>query len=58
VPGTGGLSGLGATPLANGKVLFGYYHPNAARVFVMGTFNDWQRPAYRRRSWIGTSCCP
>jgi 1,4-alpha-glucan branching enzyme len=45
VPGTGGLSGLGATPLTNGKVLFGYYHPNAAKVFVMGEFNDWQRPS-------------
>ena len=41
---TGGLCGLGATPLADGRILFGLYQPNAARVFVMGAFNDWQRP--------------
>jgi len=44
VPNTGALSGLGATPLADGRILFGLYQPNAARVFVMGSFNDWQRP--------------
>ncbi|MGI6456601.1 MAG: alpha-amylase family glycosyl hydrolase [bacterium] len=44
LPDTGGLSGLGATPLADGGVLFGLYHPNAARVHVIGSFNDWQRP--------------
>src|SRR6185436_5178856 len=42
IPNTGTLSGLGATPLADGRVLFGLYQPNAARVFVMGSFNDWQ----------------
>jgi 1,4-alpha-glucan branching enzyme len=44
VPDTGGLSGLGATPLSDGRILFGLYQPNAARVYVMGSFNDWQRP--------------
>ena len=46
VPGSGGFSGLGATPLADGRVLFGFYHPNAGRVFLMGSFNDWQRPGH------------
>ena len=40
----GGLSGLGATLLADGRVLFGLYHPNAARVYGMGSFNNWQNP--------------
>ena len=44
VPNSGGLSGLGAIPLADGRILFGLYQPNAARVYVMGSFNDWQRP--------------
>jgi 1,4-alpha-glucan branching enzyme len=44
VPRAGQLSGLGAHVLADGSVLFGLYHPNAARVYVMGDFNDWQRP--------------
>ncbi|MDH4064405.1 MAG: alpha-amylase family glycosyl hydrolase [Acidobacteriota bacterium] len=46
VPGSGGLSGLGSHGLRDGGVLFGFYHPNAARVFVAGTFNDWQRPGH------------
>ena len=45
-PNTGGLSGLGATPLIDGGVLFGLYHPNAARVYVFGSFNNWQRPGH------------
>ncbi len=44
ISGTGGLSGLGATVLADNRVLFGCYHPNAARVYLMGGFNDWQHP--------------
>jgi 1,4-alpha-glucan branching enzyme len=44
IPNTGGHSGLGAHVLADGRVLFGLYHPNAARVFLIGEFNDWQRP--------------
>ncbi len=46
VPGTGGFSGLGANVLADGRVLFGFYHPNAARVYLMGSFNGWQRPGH------------
>ncbi len=46
VPGSGGFSGLGTTLLEDGRVLFGLYHPNAGRVFVMGSFNDWQRPGH------------
>jgi 1,4-alpha-glucan branching enzyme len=45
VPGTGGFSGLGANPLRGSGVLFGLYHPNAARVYIAGTFNNWQSPA-------------
>ena len=41
---TGGLSALGANVTTDGRVVFGLYHPNAARVFIMGSFNDWQRP--------------
>lgn len=44
--GTGGLSGLGANVLKDGRVQFGLYHPNAARVYLMGEFNDWQRPGH------------
>lgn len=44
VPDTGGLSGLGAHVLRDGRVLFGLYHPTAARVHLMGSFNGWQRP--------------
>jgi 1,4-alpha-glucan branching enzyme len=44
VPDTGGLSALGANLTTDGRTVFGLYHPNAARVFVMGSFNDWQRP--------------
>jgi 1,4-alpha-glucan branching enzyme len=46
VPRTGTLSGLGANRLTDGRVLFGLYHPNAARVYLMGSFNDWQRPGH------------
>ena len=52
---TGGLSGFGATPLDNGDVLFGLYHPNAAQVFLMGTFNDWQRPSHDDRTQPNSS---
>ncbi len=53
VPDTGGLSGLGATPLAGGGVLFGLYHPTAARVEVTGTFNDWQEPGHALKRYRG-----
>lgn len=37
---------LGATPLKDGRILFGFYHPKAARVYLTGEFNDWQSPAH------------
>lgn len=46
VPRTGSLSGLGTNLLYDGRILFGLYHPNAARVYLMGSFNDWQRPGH------------
>jgi 1,4-alpha-glucan branching enzyme len=46
VPSTGSLSGLGAIKLNDGKILFGLYHPNAAKVYVRGSFNNWQRPGH------------
>jgi 1,4-alpha-glucan branching enzyme len=48
VPGTGGFSGLGANLLADGRILFGLYQPNAARVYLMGSFNAWQRPGHEQ----------
>jgi hypothetical protein len=42
LPATGGLSGLGANLLNDGRVLFGLYHPTAAHVYLVGDFNDWQ----------------
>jgi 1,4-alpha-glucan branching enzyme len=44
VSNTGGRFGLGASPLQDGGVLFGVFHPHAARIFVAGDFNDWQFP--------------
>jgi 1,4-alpha-glucan branching enzyme len=44
VPDTGARSALGANMTSDGRTVFGLYQPNAARVFVMGSFNDWQRP--------------
>jgi 1,4-alpha-glucan branching enzyme len=41
---SGGLSGLGATLLANGGVLVGLHHPTAAAVYLIGDFNGWQHP--------------
>jgi hypothetical protein len=43
MPDTGSVSGLGATPLKDGRIVFGFYHPNAARMYVIGSFNDSQR---------------
>jgi 1,4-alpha-glucan branching enzyme len=44
VSSTGGRFGLGASALKTDGVLFGMFHPHAARVFVTGDFNDWQYP--------------
>jgi 1,4-alpha-glucan branching enzyme len=44
IPDSGGLSGLGANLLDDGRVLFGLFHPTAARVYLTGDFNDWQHP--------------
>ncbi len=41
---SGGLSGLGATLLTDGRVLVGLHHPTAAAVHLVGDFNDWQHP--------------
>ncbi|MCA9911987.1 MAG: hypothetical protein KC496_01505, partial [Anaerolineae bacterium] len=41
---TGGQFGLGASVLNDGGVVFGFFHPHAARVYVVGDFNDWQYP--------------
>ncbi len=41
---SGGRFALGANVLAEGGVQFGFFHPHAARVYVCGTFNDWQHP--------------
>jgi 1,4-alpha-glucan branching enzyme len=43
---SGGRFALGANVLAEGGVQFGFFHPHAARVYVCGTFNDWQHPAH------------
>ena len=45
---TGGRFGLGASVLTEGGVWFGFFHPHAARVFVVGEFNDWQHPGQRK----------
>ncbi|QPC80503.1 1,4-alpha-glucan branching protein [Phototrophicus methaneseepsis] len=39
---------LGASPLKEGGVLFGFFHPHAARVYVTGDFNDWQHPGVKK----------
>lgn len=44
IPGTGGLSGLGANVLDGRGVQFGLFHPTAGRVFLAGTFNGWHCP--------------
>ncbi len=48
VSNSGGLSSLGANLLEDGRVLFGFFHPNAARVYVTGDFNNWQYPGDKR----------
>jgi 1,4-alpha-glucan branching enzyme len=54
LPESGGLSGLGANLLEDGRVLFGFYHPNAARVSVTGSFNNWDFAELKLyRGWFG-----
>ena len=53
LPDTDGRSGLGATVLRDGGVLFGLYQPNAARVFVRGSFDDWREPGRELALYTG-----
>ncbi|WP_347488183.1 alpha-amylase family glycosyl hydrolase [Desulfoscipio sp. XC116] len=46
VSGLGMPSMLGANLLTDGSVLFGFFHPYAARVYLTGSFNDWQCPGH------------
>ncbi len=46
VSGMGVTSMLGANILNDGSILFGFFHPRAARVYLCGNFNDWQCPGY------------
>jgi len=46
VSGLGMTSMLGANTLADGTVVFGFFHPRAASVYLVGNFNDWQCPAH------------
>ena len=46
VSGLGTPSMLGANLLRDGSILFGFFHPYAARVYLVGDFNDWQCPAH------------
>lgn len=39
---------LGATPLSDGRILFSFFHPRAARVYLTGDFNGWQHPGNPR----------
>ena len=44
VTGQGVISMLGANYLQDGTTLFGFFHPRAAQVYLIGNFNDWQSP--------------
>jgi 1,4-alpha-glucan branching enzyme len=46
VSGLGVTSMLGANILTDGSILFGFFHPYAARVYLAGNFNDWQCPGH------------
>jgi len=37
---------LGANILKDGSLLFGFFHPRAARVYLTGSFNDFQCPGH------------
>jgi 1,4-alpha-glucan branching enzyme len=46
VSGMGVSSMLGGNVLKDGSILFGFFHPRAARVYLVGNFNDWQCPGH------------
>lgn len=46
VSGLGIPSMLGANILKDGSILFGFFHPRAARVYLTGSFNDFQCPGH------------
>ena len=46
VSGGGVVSMLGANLLKDGSIVFGFFHPRAARVYLVGNFNDWQCPGH------------
>lgn len=37
---------LGANTFKDHSVLFGFFHPRAAQVYLVGDFNDWQCPGH------------
>jgi 1,4-alpha-glucan branching enzyme len=37
---------LGSSTLKDKSVLFGFFHPRAAQVYLVGNFNDWQCPGH------------
>ena len=47
VTGAGTVSLLGANYLQDGTTVFGFFHPRAAQVYVVGNFNNWQSPYHR-----------
>ncbi|MFW5991776.1 MAG: alpha-amylase family glycosyl hydrolase [Halanaerobiaceae bacterium] len=46
VSGLGIPSLLGGNILQDGSILFGFFHPRTARVYLTGNFNDWQSPGH------------
>jgi len=46
VSGMGTPSMLGGNLLKDGSVIFGFFHPRAAQVYLVGNFNDWQCPGH------------
>ncbi len=41
---SGGRVALGANLLSQKGATFGFFHPHAARVYLVGDFNNWQHP--------------
>ncbi len=37
---------LGAHRLKDGSIVFGFFHPHAAQVYLVGNFNNWQCPGH------------